>query len=61
MFGLFKRRRLAKKAETARKLFAPLIQPFDERIEKARADHASVNHIKAEKREFVHACLRGGR
>jgi len=34
---------------------------FDRRIAEARAKHRSIRHIEAERREFVHACLRGFR
>ncbi len=32
---------------------------FDRRIAEARARHRPIRHIEAERREFVHACLRG--
>jgi hypothetical protein len=34
---------------------------FDRRIAEARARHQAIRHIEAERREFVHGCLRGSR
>ncbi len=41
--------------------FEARLADFDRRIAEARAKHRAVRHIEAERREFVHGCLRGVR
>ena len=41
--------------------FDARLADFDRRIAEARARHQAVRHIEAERRDFVHSCLRGGR
>jgi len=41
--------------------FDARLADFDRRIAEARAKHQAVRHIEAERRDFVHACLRGAR
>ena len=41
--------------------FDAKLAEFDRRIAAARARHQAIRHIKAERREFVHGCLRGSR
>jgi hypothetical protein len=41
--------------------FDAKLAEFDRRIAEARAKHRSIRHIEAERREFVHGCLRGSR
>ena len=41
--------------------FDARLAEFDRRIAEARAKHRAIRHIEAERREFVHGCLRGVR
>ena len=41
--------------------FDARLADFDRRIAEARARHQAVRHIEAERRAFVHDCLRGAR
>ena len=41
--------------------FDAQLAEFDCRIAQARARHQAIRHIEAERREFVHGCLRGSR
>lgn len=41
--------------------FDAKLAEFDRRIAEARARRQAIRHIEAERREFVHGCLRGSR
>lgn len=49
------------RAFIARHRFAKATRPWDERIQKARAQHAPVRAIQAEKRQALHRALEAGR
>lgn len=49
------------RALIARHRFAKATRPWDERIQKARAQHAPVRAIQAEKRQALHRALAGSR
>ena len=41
--------------------FERAMTDFDRRVCEARRQHKPTRHIEAERREFVHGCLRGSR
>lgn len=48
-------------AGKAKRAYFAKLAEFEERIAEARAKHQAVRQIEAERRAFVHGCLRGAK
>lgn len=61
MFNLLAKLKAKRARNAAERQHAETLAGFERRIEAARAKHQAIRHIEAERTDYMHAALRGGR